>query len=89
MLDILLAQPAYRRIHRAQAVARVRVARSPIEDACKRSPQQFRAAARNIRAALRALLLQPEVIARDQDNALVKSPAELVVGFVRQSGGES
>ena len=33
-------------------------------------------------------MLQPEVIVRDEDNALVKSPAELVVGLVRQSGGE-
>ncbi len=62
--------------------------RSPMKLAVKRIAAQFRASGWNIAQPVRALLLQPEVIARDEDNALVKSPADLVVGFVRQSGGE-
>jgi len=50
--------------------------------------ERFRTSGYEIRAALRELLLQPELVARDQDNALVKSPVELAVGLLRQSGGE-
>lgn len=48
---------------------------------------QFRTSGYAIAVALRALLNQPEVVALDIDLALVKSPVELVVGLVRQSGG--
>jgi uncharacterized protein (DUF1800 family) len=48
---------------------------------------KFRAGWR-IDGVVRSLLLQPEVVERNDENALVKSPAELVVGFIRQSGGE-
>ena len=64
------------------------VSSQPDEARVKTIAAQFRAGGWNIAQPVRALLLQPEVIARDEDNALVKSPAELVVGLVRQSGGE-
>ena len=47
----------------------------------KKIAAQFRDSGWSIGQPVRALLLQPEVIARDEDNALVKSPADLVVGF--------
>jgi uncharacterized protein (DUF1800 family) len=46
---------------------------------------KFRASGYDIRTALRALLLQPEVLERTADNALIKSPVELIIGFARQA----
>lgn len=87
VLDIILAQPAV-----AEFIVRKLwcefVSPQPDEVRVKRIAAQFRASGWNIAQPVRALLLQPEVIARDEDNALVKSPADLVVGFVRQSEGE-
>jgi len=48
---------------------------------------EFRRSGYRMPVALRALLNQPEVVSADAAHALVKSPVELVVGLVRQSGG--
>jgi uncharacterized protein (DUF1800 family) len=87
VLDLLLAQPATAEfvvaklwrefVSPAPGVARVR----PIAEA-------FRASGWRIDGAVRALLLQPEVVAPAADDALVKSPVELLIGLQRQSGGE-
>ena len=87
VLDILLAQPASAEFI-VRKLWREFVSSQPDEARVKTIAAQFRAGGWNIAQPVRALLLQPEVIARDEDNALVKSPAELVVGLVRQSGGE-
>ncbi len=87
VLDIILAQPAVAEFI-VRKLWREFVSPQPDEARVKRIAAQFRASGWSIAQPVRALLLQPEVIARDEDNALVKSPADLVVGFVRQSGGE-
>ncbi len=87
VLDILLEQPATARF----IVGKLwREFVSPQPDAARVEAiaQRLRASGYDIRVALRELLLQPEVLAPAADDALVKSPVELVVGFVRQSGGE-
>jgi len=63
---------------------------SPVPDAerVRAIAAQFRTSGWRIDGVVRSLLLQPEVVERDDDNALVKSPVELVVGFIRQSGGQ-
>jgi uncharacterized protein (DUF1800 family) len=87
VLDIILAQPAAAEFI-VRKLWREFVSPQPDEVRVKRIAAQFRVSGWSIVQPVRALLLQPEVIARDEDNALVKSPADLVVGFVRQSGGE-
>jgi uncharacterized protein (DUF1800 family) len=87
VLDIILAQPATAEFI-VRKLWREFVSPQPDEARVKRIAAQFRASGWSIAQPVRALLLQPEVIARDEDNALVKSPADLVVGFVRQSGGQ-
>ena len=87
VLDILLAHPASAEFI-VRKLWREFVSSRPDDARVKAIAAQFRASGWDIAQPVRALLLQPEVIARDEDNALVKSPAELVVGFVRQSGGE-
>src|SRR5688572_13303324 len=87
VLDILLMQPASAEFI-VRKLWREFVSPQPDEARVKAIAAQFRAGGWNIAQPVRALLLQPEVIARDEDNALVKSPAELVAGLVRQSGGE-
>lgn len=87
VLDIILAQPASAEFI-VRKLWREFVSPQPDEARVKVIAAQFRAGGWNIAQPVRALLLQPEVVARDEDNALVKSPAELVVGLVRQSGGE-
>lgn len=87
VLDIILAQPASAEFI-VRKLWREFVSPQPDEARVKTIAAQFRAGGWNIAQPVRALLLQPEVIRRDEDNALVKSPAELVVGLVRQSGGE-
>jgi uncharacterized protein (DUF1800 family) len=86
VLDILLEQPAaagfiVRKLWREFV--------SPEPDPARVRPiaQRFRASGYEIRTVLRELLMQPELVARDEDNALVKSPVELAIGLVRQSGG--
>ena len=87
VLDIILAQPAAAEFV-VRKLWREFVSPQPDEARVKKIAAQFRASGWSIAQPVRALLLQPEVIARDEDNALVKSPADLMVGFVRQSGGE-
>lgn len=87
VLDIVLEQPATARF----VVGKLwREFVSPRPDAARVEAiaQRFRASRYDIRVALRELLLQPEVVAAADEDALVKSPVELVVGFVRQSGAE-
>jgi len=87
VLDILLDQPAT-----AQFIVRKLwvefVSSQPDPQRVRVIADRFRSSGYEIRVALRDLLNQPELIARDQDNALVKSPVELAVGLVRQAGGE-
>ena len=87
VLDILLAQPGSAEFI-VRKLWREFVSSQHDEARVKAIAAQFRGGGWNIAQPVRALLLQPEVIARDQDNALIKSPAELMVGLVRQSGGE-
>jgi uncharacterized protein (DUF1800 family) len=86
VLDILLAQPAT-----AEFIVRKLwlefVSPQPDPARVQRIAQRFRESRYEIKAALRDLLLQPELTRRDEDNALVKSPVELAIGLVRQSGG--
>jgi uncharacterized protein (DUF1800 family) len=86
VLDILLEQPAT-----AELIVRKLwlefVSPQPDRERVRLIARHFRSSGYEIRVALRELLLQPELIERDQDNALVKSPAELAVGLIRQSGG--
>ncbi len=87
VVDLLLAQPATAEF----VVAKLwREFVSPQPDAVRTAQiaKQFRDSGYAIPVALRALLNQPEVVALDVDLALVKSPVELVIGLVRQSGGE-
>ncbi|MDQ3215617.1 MAG: DUF1800 domain-containing protein, partial [Pseudomonadota bacterium] len=86
VLDVLLAQPATAEFI-VRKLWREFVSPQPDEGRVRSIATAFRNGW-NIAVPVRALLLQPEVVARDIDNALVKSPAELVVGFLRQSGGE-
>ncbi|HVE90013.1 MAG TPA: DUF1800 domain-containing protein [Burkholderiaceae bacterium] len=87
VLDIILAQPAAAEFI-VRKLWREFVSPQPDEVRVKKIAAQFRASGWSIAQPVRALLLQPEVIARDEDNALVKSPADLMVGFVRQSGAQ-
>jgi len=87
VLDILLAQPATAEF----IVSKLwREFVSPVPDPGRvhRIADRFRASGWRIDVAVRALLMQPEVIERNEDNALVKAPVEVVVGLMRQSGGE-
>ncbi len=87
VLDILLAQPAA-----AEFIVRKlwREFVSPQPDAARVTDiaKRFRKSDYEITVAVRELLLQPEVVQRNEDNALVKSPVELAVGLLRQSQGE-
>ncbi|HUL63944.1 MAG TPA: DUF1800 domain-containing protein [Burkholderiaceae bacterium] len=87
VLDILLAQPAT-----AEFIVRKLwlefVSPRPDPERVHLIARHFSSSGYEIRVALRELFLQPELVERDQDNALVKSPVELAIGMVRQSGGE-
>ena len=86
VLDVLLAQPSTAEF----VVSKLwREFVSPVPDAARVRPiaDEFRSSGWRIDVAVRALLLQPEVIQRSEENALVKSPVELVVGLLRQSEG--
>ena len=48
---------------------------------------RFRGSDYNIKTALRALLMQPELVNASEDDLLVKSPVDLLVGLVRQGSG--
>jgi len=87
VLDIMLAQPGSSEFI-VRKLWREFVSPQPDEARVKAIAAQFRAGGWDIAQPVRALLLQPEVVARNEDNALVKSPVELMVGLLRQSGGE-
>ena len=87
VLDIMLAQPGSAEFI-VRKLWREFVSPQPDEARVKVIAAQFRAGGWDIAQPVRALLTQPEVVARNEDNALVKSPAELMVGLLRQSGGE-
>jgi uncharacterized protein (DUF1800 family) len=87
VLDILLEQPSTARFIVGK-LWREFVSPQPDPARIEAIARRFRERGYEIRVALRELLMQPEVVARSEDNALLKSPAELVVGFVRQSGAE-
>jgi len=87
VLDILLAQPSSAQFVVAK-LWREFVSSSPDPVRVAAIAEGFRASGWRIDVAVRALLVQPEVVARSEDNALVKSPVELVVGLARQSGGQ-
>jgi uncharacterized protein (DUF1800 family) len=87
VLDILLERPAT-----AEFIVRKLwlefVSPHPDPQRVRSIAQRFRASGYETRIALRELFLQPELVQRDQDNALVKSPVELAVGVIRQARGE-
>ncbi len=87
VIDLLLAQPATAEFVVAK-LWREFVSPQPDPQRAGQIAQRFRDSGYAIQVALRALLNQPEVVALDVDQALVKSPVELVIGLVRQSGGE-
>ena len=87
VLDIILAQPGSAEFI-VRKLWREFVSPQPDEARVKVIAAQFRAGRWDIAQPVRALLLQPEVVSRNEDHALVKSPAELMIGLVRQSGGE-
>jgi len=87
VLNILLEQPAT-----AEFIVRKLwlefVSPQPDPQRIRLVAQRFRSSGYEIRTALRELFLQPELVQRDEDNALVKSPVELAIGLIRQAGGE-
>ncbi|MFN3565043.1 MAG: DUF1800 family protein [Burkholderiaceae bacterium] len=87
VLDILLEQPATARFIVAK-LWREFVSPQPDPVRLDAIAERFRASGYEIRVALRELLLQPEVVSAAAEGALVKSPVELLVGFIRQSGAE-
>lgn len=87
IVDLLLAQPATAEFVVAK-LWREFVSPRPDPARVARIASEFRDSGYAIPVALRALLNQPEVVSDDPALALVKSPVELVIGLVRQSGGE-
>ena len=87
VLDILLAQPATAPFI-VSKLWREFVSPAPDPVRVAAIAERFRSSGWRIDVAVRSLLVQPEVVQRSEDNALVKSPVEVVVGLVRQSGGE-
>jgi uncharacterized protein (DUF1800 family) len=86
VLDILLAQPSTAEFIVGK-LWREFVSPSPDPVRVRAIAAAFRASGWRIDRAVGELLNQPEVVDRDEENALVKSPVELLVGLVRQSGG--
>jgi uncharacterized protein (DUF1800 family) len=86
VLDILLTRPPTAEFIVGK-LWREFVSPQPDADRVRAIAAEFRAGWR-IDGVVRSLLLQPEVVERNDDNALVKAPAELVIGFIRQSGGQ-
>ncbi len=86
VLDLLLAQPSTAEFITAKLW---REFVSPQPDAARLDSvaAAFRNSGYDIRTALRLLLNQPELVAPQPEQWLIKSPVELLVGLVRQSGG--
>jgi len=87
VVDLLLAQPATAEFV-VSKLWREFVSPQPDPVRVAQIATRFRDSGYAVAVALRALLNQPEVVALDVDQALVKSPVELVIGLVRQSGGD-
>jgi uncharacterized protein (DUF1800 family) len=85
VLDILLAQPATAEFIAAK-LWREFVSPQPEPAELARVAAALRDSRYDVRAALRALLLAPAFWAPENRAALIKSPAELVVGTLRQFG---
>jgi len=83
VLDILLAQPATAEFVAAK-LWREFVSPQPAPAELVRVAAVFRASGYDIRSALRALLATEAFWAPENRAALIKSPAELVVGTLRQ-----
>lgn len=86
VLEVLLAQPTAAEFI-VSRLWREFVSPQPDGARVRVIARQFRASGWRIDLAVRALLLQPEVVEGGIDGALVKAPVELMIGMVRQSGG--
>jgi len=86
VLDILLAQPATAEFI-VTKLWREFVSPTPDPERVGRIGRRFRNSGYDIAVALRDVLNQPELVDADEERALVKSPVELFVGLVRQTGG--
>ena len=83
VLDVLLAQPATAE-YVAARLWRELVSPQPQPEELARVAAAFRDSGYEVRAALRALLRTPAFWAPQNRAALIKSPADLVVGAMRQ-----
>jgi uncharacterized protein (DUF1800 family) len=83
VLDILLAEPATAEFVVAKLWKEF-VSPQPDASEVKRIASRFRASGYQINVALRELLLTPAFWAPENRGSLVKSPAELVVGTLRE-----
>jgi uncharacterized protein (DUF1800 family) len=83
VLDVLLAQPATAE-YLAARLWREFVSPRPQPEELARVAAAFRGSGYDVRAAMRALLLTPAFWAPENRGALIKSPADLVVGTMRQ-----
>jgi uncharacterized protein (DUF1800 family) len=87
VLDVLLAHPASAE-YVAARLWREFVSPQPQPEELARVAAAFRASGYDVRTAMRALLLTPAFWAPENRGALIKSPADLVVGTLRQFGVE-
>jgi uncharacterized protein (DUF1800 family) len=87
VLDVLLAHPASAE-YVAARLWREFVSPQPQPEELARVAAAFRASGYDVRTAMRALLLTPAFWAPENRGALIKSPADLVVGTLRQFGIE-
>jgi uncharacterized protein (DUF1800 family) len=83
VLAVLLAQPVTAE-YLAARLWREFVSPQPQPEELARVAAAFRASGYDVRAAMRALLLTPAFWAPENRGALIKSPADLVVGTMRQ-----
>jgi uncharacterized protein (DUF1800 family) len=83
VLDVLLAQPATAEYLAARLWCEF-VSPRPQPEELARVAAAFRGSGYDVRAAMRALLLTPAFWAPENRGALIKSPADLVVGTMRQ-----
>jgi uncharacterized protein (DUF1800 family) len=84
VLDILLAQPAAAEFIAAK-LWREFVSPEPDPARAAAIARRFRESGYDIAVAVRETLLQPEVVDGRAESALVKSPAELAIGLMRQT----
>ncbi len=85
LLDVLLAHPATAE-YVAARLWREFVSPQPDADELKRIATAFRSSGYSIQTALRELLLSAQFWAPENRGSLIKSPADLVVGTMRQLG---